>query len=185
MENIKDYKFFSGGAKGADSEWEVQLKAIGGNIIIYRPFHIDKLTSEQFITLNEQYLEVVNVLKRTQLSAETFVGKLVRRDMLQVKDAKSVYAIATLGNNGYVNGGTGYATTRAILMGLNVYLFEQEKEKWLKWDYNYQKFVEWILPLLDKNGSCCVGTRNLNSAGKQAIKDVIDFTFFNKTKMLF
>ena len=172
--------FYSGGADGSDSIWEQKLKEKNQKIIVYRPYHINKLTNSEFNEIDKQYLEVVNILKRKPLSAERFAGLLVRRDMLQVNNANAVFAIGTINKyNGYVNGGTAYATTRAILLGIDVYLFEQDKKQWFKWNYNEKKFIEYNNKpkLLDK--STVIGTREINQDGVNAIVEIINRTFPN------
>lgn len=171
MENITNYVFFSGGAKGADTVWENKLKyyLINPTIIVYRPEHIDWLYSFDdkgpFNTIEEQYKAVVKTLKRHVLPISNYAGKLVRRDMLQVKDADSVFAIAPIDTNGYIKGGTGYATTRAIHMGLNVYTYDETKDSWFKWSYDDNRFVRIEdVPLLTTR-SCCVGSRKISEKG--------------------
>lgn len=107
-----------------------------------------------------------------------FAGKLVRRDMLQVKDADAVYAIGTLNKyNGLINGGTGYSTTRAIIKGINVYLFEQELVQWMEYDYNENRFIKCSnKPVLSKS-SAVVGTREINENGVKAINAIIGRSF--------
>ena len=144
--------FYSGGADGSDSIWEQKLKEKNQKIIVYRPYHINKLTNSEFNEIDKQYLEIVNILKRKPLSAERFAGLLVRRDMLQVNNANAVFAIGTINKyNGYVNGGTAYATTRAILLGIDVYLFEQDKKQWFKWisifSVFFQNLFEFIIDI--------------------------------------
>lgn len=172
--------FYSGGADGSDTIWEKKLRENGQKVIVYRPYHISNLSPSEFDEINKQYLETVTMLNRKPMPSTRFAGLLVRRDMLQVKDANAVYAIGTINKyNGYVNGGTGYATTRAVVLGIEVYLFEQDKKQWFKWNYEENKFTEYTgeLKLLDK--STVIGTREINQDGINAIVEIINRTFPN------
>lgn len=175
---IEDCIFYSGGADGADTLWENALKEKGAKVIVYRPKHIDELGKEELEVLEEKYLEVVKKLGRKPMDINRFAGKLVRRDMLQEKDCESLYAIGTINKyNGLINGGTGYASTRAILNHKNVYLFEQEMVQWMEWSYEEEKFVKCqIKPVLDKR-STVVGTREINENGIKAINAIINRSF--------
>lgn len=176
--NISEYIFYSGGAEGSDKYWEESLKKIGAKVVVYRPYHIDKLSDEEKNILEKQYLEVVQKLQRKPMDINRFAGKLVRRDMLQEKDCLALYAIGTLNKtNGLINGGTGYASTRAIINHKNVYLFEQEMVQWMQYSYKEEKFVKsQIKPVLDKR-STVVGTREINENGKKAIDAIIRRSF--------
>ena len=100
--------------------------------------------------------------------------------MLQVNNANAVFAIGTINKyNGYVNGGTAYATTRAILLGIDVYLFEQDKKQWFKWNYEEKKFIEYTYELKLQDKSTVIGTREINQDGINAIVEIINRTFPN------
>lgn len=175
--NKQDYIFYSGAANGADKIWAEKLRQKGFTVIEYTPKDINNLSQEEFNIINKQYLDIVRILGRKQLNPLTIPGKLVRRDMLQVNNADAVYAISTLDNNGYVSGGTGYATTRATILGLKVFLYEMNFDCWMEWDYNERKFIKCNeLPLL-ANNSAVIGSRNINSNGISAINDIIRRSF--------
>lgn len=164
-------KFYSGGAKGADSIWESLLKEKGHDVKVYRPEDISALSSEELSLVNKQYNEVVKILGRKTIPISQYAGRLVRRDMLQVKNASCVFAIGHLGDNGLIDGGTGYATTRAIIIGIDVYLFNQDTLHWMKYINN--KFTNCDEPELI-NHSCVVGSRNITPEGIEAIKRIVN-----------
>jgi hypothetical protein len=114
------------------------------------------------------------------------------RNWAQVANSDTVFAIGTLGKEGdiwkgdekskeprkllkfAVQGGTGYAVEMAIQAGKPVYVFDQVRNQWYK-NIN----GEWSkseVPTLTKNFAG-IGTREINEAGKQAIRDVYANTF--------
>lgn len=178
-QQTQEYCFYSGGADGADTYWTNSLIYRGQRVVVYRPYHIDALSPEESDIVETAYQEVVKRIGRRPMDKSRYAGKLVRRDMLQERDCTSLYAIGTLGSNGLINGGTAYASTRAILNHKNVYLYEQNREKWMFWSYSDEKFVDCAQPPILDYRSTVVGTREINQSGKLAIDDIIARTFHN------
>lgn len=193
--NPKDYTNYSGAAIGGDTIWANIGKEFGiGKQVDYRPEDLNRLNAEQKAEVENAYQKAVKDLGRGMLAANSFPGGLVRRDYLQAKAADSVFAISTIlepgqkDKKGYINktdhqvveGGTGYAVQMAINLGKPVYVFDQLKNKWFKWENT--SFVETEIPTLT-NKYAGIGTREINEKGKQAIRDVYEKTF-NKPKAI-
>lgn len=162
-------KFYSGGAVGSDTEWGNIAQKYGFDIIHYTVDDYDKLSSDDKESIEKQYKEVVERLSRRQLDANSYSGKLVRRDMLQANSADSILAIGRLGKNGHVDGGTAYATERGIIRGIPVYLFDQNDNHWKT--YDGQKFINCEQPNLTRYAAL-IGTRQITDTGKRAIQNV-------------
>ena len=176
QDNILNFKpeeaeFYSGAATGSDKAWEEAATKVGIKVKNYTVNNWDKLSNEERERLDKEYQEVVNTLGRKVLDINSYSGKLVRRDMLQADKADAIFAIGTVASNGYVDGGTGYATTRGIIRGIPVYLFDQSDSTWKVWDKEQYKFIPTIQPSLTKNAAV-VGTRNLQNNGREAINNI-------------
>ena len=174
--------FYSGAARGADTYWADALRKRGHNVVEFTPKTLDALSDKEKSEIEKNYVEVVELLKRKVLNYNTYAGKLVRRDMMQAAEGEALFAISYLdwSQNGFVAGGTAYASTRMILRRKPVYLFDQTKCQWYERDYSigeHGKFVEigYIPKLVDK--STVVGSRDLTEVGKKAIDAVIATTF--------
>ena len=161
--------FYSGGAVGSDTEWRNVAQKYGFDMIHYTVDDYDKLSSDDKESIEKQYKEVVERLQRKQLSADSYSGKLVRRDMLQANSADSILAIGRLGKNGHVDGGTAYATERGIIRGIPVYLFDQDDNHWKT--YDGEKFINCEQPNLTRHAAL-IGTRQITDTGKRAIQNV-------------
>lgn len=161
--------FYSGGAVGSDTEWGNIAQKYGFDMIHYTVDDYDKLSSDDKESIEKQYKEVVERLSRRQLDANSYSGKLVRRDMLQANSADSILAIGRLGKNGHVDGGTAYATERGIIRGIPVYLFDQNDNHWKT--YDGEKFINCEQPNLTRHAAL-IGTRQITDAGKRAIQNV-------------
>lgn len=164
-------QFYSGGAVGSDTEWGNVAQKYGFNITHYTVNDYDRLSSDDKESIEKQYKEVVERLQRKQLSADSYSGKLVRRDMLQANSADSILAIGRLGKNGHVDGGTAYATERGIIRGIPVYLFDQNDNHWKT--YDGEKFVDCEQPSLTQHAAL-IGTRQITDDGKRAIQNVFE-----------
>lgn len=171
--NPKDVTFYSGGAVGSDKAWEEAATKAGIKVQNYTVKDWDNLSNEWKTKLDKEYQEIVNTLGRRVLDINSYSGKLVRRDMMQADKADAIFAIGTIASNGYVNGGTGYASTRGIIRDIPVYLFDQKDSTWKVWDKATKKFVPTSQPSLTKNAAV-IGTRGLQENGKKAIESLFN-----------
>lgn len=191
LTNPKDYKIYSGGAIGSDTEWTNIAKQYGiGRTINYRPETLSILTPEQMQEVETQYTAAANRLGRKILDANSYAGKLVRRDYLQAKAADEIFAVGHIlrpgskNSKGYtvnsvipsVDGGTGYAVQMAIDLHKPVHVYDQVYKQWYKFDYNDNTFVAEDTPTLRPNFAG-IGTREITEDGKQAIREVFAKTF--------
>lgn len=167
----KEAEFYSGAAVGSDKAWEEAATKAGIKVKNYTTTDWDELPNEWKEQLDKEYREVVNTLGRKVLDINFYSGKLVRRDMMQADKADAIFAIGEVTSNGYVNGGTGYATTRGILRNIPVYLFDQKDNTWKVWSKEQSKFIPTTQPSLTKNAAV-IGTRNLQNKGKEAISSL-------------
>ena len=114
------------------------------------------------------------------------------RNWAQVKYADAVFAVGHIVGKGQrvfpnqandtrvasttvVQGGTGYAVGMAIIEGKPVYVFDQERGKWASCINGQWKWLD-ETPTLTKQFAG-IGTREINDAGRQAIRDVFEKTF--------
>lgn len=189
--NPKDYKLYSGGAVGSDTEWANVAKQYGiGRTINYRPETLDILTPEQTQEVETAYIASANKLGRKILEANTYAGKLVRRDYLQAKAADSIFAIGHIlkpgekNSKGFtinsitdsVDGGTGYAVQMGMDLCKPIHVYDQTSKQWYKFDYSNSQFISEDTPVLTTNFAG-IGTRKINQYGKDAIKSVFQKTF--------
>ena len=189
--NPKDFRLYSGGATGSDTKWaEIANKYGVGKTVNYRPEHLDLLTPAQTQEVETAYIGSANKLGRKALDANTFAGKLVRRDYLQAKAADSIFAIGHIlrpgekNSKGYtvrstipsVDGGTGYAVQMAIDLHKPVHVFDQQYKHWYRFDYDQNTFVAEDIPTLTTKFAG-VGTRQINEDGINAIEQIFEKTF--------
>ena len=197
--NPSEYTNHSGGASGADSIWDKIGREFG--VINHRhyyqgersehnaPFGNIEITTEDY---EEGRYKVAQAAKRNygyQYSA--MKDPRLIRNWSQVKYADAIFAIGKIVQPGEkifpnkpsdtrlavspsVTGGTGYAVGMAINEGKPVHVFDQSKKSWFVW--NGENFIQEETPVLTKNFAG-IGTREIDSFGEQAIRDVYDKTF--------
>jgi len=177
----------SGGAPGADTAWrdEGLLYGVNDQRHYYHGDRGPKNAPNGNIRISEELFEEAR--KHVYKANETLLRKpdnymdLLARDWEQVRNSDAVFAVkALMPNRRTVDGGTGWAVQMAIDNNKPVYLFDQEQEKWFFYNYSTQIFEETDVPTLTQNFAG-VGTKNLNEAGRKAIRDVYAKTFASMT----
>ena len=185
----------SGGAKGSDSYFEKIGVEFGVKTKAYS-YKTKYHTSPNKVEISEEdYLEGVQMIKKANLTLNRWgihkFMNLLARNWSQVKYSNQVFAIGTIiepgkkCSKGYQNksnyqivaGGTGYAIQMAIDSMKDVYVFEQNLEKWFKWSFNALRFVEIQSPKICVQDFAGIGTREINQSGINAIKNLYSKTF--------
>lgn len=169
----------SGGASGADTMWDVIGSTYG--MVKNRHYYAEGgktprgnvMVPQDQLKYADVYLKNANkTLRRTFPTAQPYVNNLLRRNYWQVKNSEAVFAISTITEN-VVDGGTGWACHMAIDLGQPVHVFDQLNEAWFSWWREDGAFVMVGIPTLTADFAG-IGTRNINDAGKKAIRDVYE-----------
>lgn len=208
VNNPANYSMQSGGARGADSIWGDIASEFG--ITNQNHWYSGERSEHNAPRGNKQISDEDYEEGRHKVAQaarmnwgyqyDTMKDDRLIRNWAQVKYADVIFAIGHIVGKGervfpnqqndtrvasttVVQGGTGYAVGMAILEGKPVYVFDQERGKWAA---NISGTWQWLdeTPTLTRNFAG-IGTRNINSAGIQAIRDVFEKTFGNKQQNLF
>lgn len=189
--NPSEFTLMSGGAKGADTLWDSIGRTFG--LTKAKHFWMGQTTPIGNTEISEddtkEGKEKVTLAARAMgriAPTHNVQSPLLIRNWSQVKYADAVFAVTTMLSAGsgmnydkkalirQGKGGTGYAIEMAIQAGKPVYVFDQERGRWFA---NLGKgWVNSDTPTLTKNFAG-IGTREINAAGKQAIRDVFEKTF--------
>ena len=181
--NPENFIHYSGGARGADSEFDSITREYGiNNHIHYWYKKPNPLSLPEHEITYEQYFEGV---KHVMIANETLKRKgiekylhLLARNWFQVKNSENIYAIGNLKNKNQVDGGTGWATMMAINNSKPIYVFNQNENKWYFYNYTIGKFDFCVTPILCEKFAG-IGTRDINENGINAIRNVCEKTFKN------
>jgi hypothetical protein len=186
----------SGGAPGADTEWEIEGVPFGVKTCAYS-YKTPKHQSPNKVEISDDdYKEgIIEVNKANKWLNRYGIHKymnLLARNWTQVKYSKQIFAIGTIiktgekNTKGYYNkgkyeivdGGTGYAVMMGINNNREVYVFDQVRDKWFRWSYTSMSFIELDqTPKITEQDFAGIGTREIKNNGILAIKEVYKKTF--------
>ena len=178
---MKNYICHSGGAPGADMTWEVEGNYYGIKTIAYSfQGHTQKGKNPRILTITEleegyqHVLEANKSLKRRPEYTPRYIKGLLSRNWFQIKNSETVFAVGKfMIDHKLVSGGTGWAVQMAIDNKKPTFVFDQDNNKWNKFNYEKNEFeaIDYI-PKLTENFAG-VGTREINENGVNAIQTIL------------
>jgi hypothetical protein len=194
--DINNITCHSGGAYGSDSFWDeigqefgVKTKAYSYKTKTHKSPNKIEISEEDYNEGVEQIKKANLILKRSNI--DKFMN-LLARNWAQVKYSSQIFAIGHIvlpgekGVNGYisksnlqtVDGGTGWAISMSIQNKKDIYVYDQIKLKWFRWSYLSMSFIELEeTPKIKTQNFAGIGTRQINSSGIKAIREVYETTF--------
>ena len=174
----------SGGAEGADLQFGMTAGMAGHSVIhwSFKEHRTDApeqevvvLTTDQLNAADEPCKQASLALKKYYPPKKLYVKNLLRRNWYQVAAAERVYAVSTI-VDGIVQGGTAWATQMFMDRFNNepceCYVYDQLEEQWFKWNGFWEAIERPPEPFGVYAG---IGTRNLNTSGKQAIRSLMGY----------
>jgi len=177
----------SGGAKGSDAQWGMNAGRDGQSVIHWSfDGHRHHVAEQEIVRLSEEQLQKADpalkqaskTLKRAWPGRRSVtVTALLRRNWYQVQWAESLYAVSTINKRNLVDGGTGWAVQMfldrhaalAQFEPLPCYVYDQVQECWFQWVGGWKKIE---VPPKPQGIWAGIGTRELNDAGKWAIRNL-------------
>ena len=180
----------SGGAKGADTEWGICANLAGHDVVHWifdgygKKSNLSNMCilDREKLEMADQYLKIANKsLKRSWPTKFQYTNDLLRRNYYQINWSTSVYAISSFTNDSSllkISGGTAWACQMYVdkwlygngeLSTCQLYLFDQNTDNWYNWSGEWKPI---LLPPPPTGVYAGIGTRDLSSAGKCAIKNV-------------
>lgn len=182
---LADNVCLSGGAVGADLMWGMTAGSAGHSVIHWSfKYHRSDAPPQEIVCLSEAQLLVADkyltranrtLRRRTLSKGSQSVLNLLRRNWYQVEHAERVYAVSEVHGNA-VKGGTGWAVQMFIDRHngypCEAYVFDQMLEQWFCWK---GKWEEIPLPPKPHGVWAGIGTRKLNTAGKTAIRSLMEW----------
>ena len=178
----QDCILFSGGVKGAESEFGRQAEAAGVQEVNFtfdghkteRTRGIRYLTSEELLKGDVSLAYVSKIMNRSY-SAGPLFRKVLQSIWHQINSAEEVFVIGKILDDGTVKGGTGWGAEFAKLCNKSLYVFDQEQGGWFHWkDDQWNSIASAKIQKVHFAGT---GTRFLNESGKAAIRDLFQSSF--------
>ena len=180
--NKKDCVLFSGAAQGAEAAFGAAAERHGVEEVNF--------TFEGHSDARSRGLRVLTTteLKRGDVSL-SYVSKLMHRAYHdtplfkkvlqtiwhQVNNGQEIYVVGQILEDDTVKGGTGWGAEFAKLCNKPLFVFDQQKQQWFRWNESaWQQSNE---PVIGHSEFTGTGTRFLNDAGTRAIEMLFARTF--------
>ena len=168
----------SGGAEGADTEWEIACEKIGIKVNAYSYKTKYHTTKNKIEISDADYSDGIEEIKKAnRIMKRGGINKymnLLARNWSQVKYSDQIFAIGQIIEGPIIDGGTGWAIMMAIQNNKEVFVFDQIRDHWFIWSDVNNKFIEYSIPKISTYNFAGIGTRKLKPNGLKAINDVIN-----------
>ena len=120
-------------------------------------------------------LNYLSKLMHRQYPDTPLFRKVLQTIWHQVQNGQEVFVVGKINSDDTVTGGTGIAAEYARLFNKPVYVFDQPRSAWFRW--NGDAWQDAGLPLIRQPLFCGTGTRFLEPNGRKAIEDLFDRSF--------
>lgn len=180
--NSADVILYSGGAVGAESCFGENAEKYGIDEVNFsfeghetgRTRGIRILNHEELKQGDVSQSYVSSLMHRTYPNTP-ILKKVLQTIWFQVNSSQEIFVIGTIQSDNTVKGGTGWGAEFAKLCNKALYVFDQVKNSWFKW--NGTNWVEFAEPKITNIHFAGTGTRMLNENGKKAIEDLFKRSF--------
>ena len=120
-------------------------------------------------------LTYVSALMHRTYPDTTFIRKVLQTIWYQINNSQEIFVIGKILEDNTVRGGTGWGAEFAKLCNKTIYVFDQEKNNWFKW--NRTNWIEYQEPIITNIHFAGSGTRFLTENGRKAIEDLFKRSF--------
>jgi len=174
---------YSGGAKGAETAFGEEAERWGIDEINFsfdgHPQSRDKsryeLSARELAAGDVSLLYVSQRLHRSY-NEGSLIRKVLETIWHMVSRSQQVFVIGEIQEDGTVTGGTGWSVELARMWNKPVWVFDQSKENWFRWDGE-----SWAAgtPVLRSIHFAGTGTRYMQDSGRKAIRELFEHSFSN------
>ena len=179
-----DCILFSGGASGAEAAFGACAERHGVEEVnftfeghqIARQRGVRMLNHEELLT-GDVSLEYVSKLMRRRYTEGPTLRKVLQTLWYQVNNGQEIYVIGTIQEDDTVRGGTGWGAEFAKLCNKPLYVFDQDRGGWFRWDGAAWKTAAGSEPVITHPHFTGTGTRTLRDNARQAIEALFDRSF--------
>ncbi len=180
--NRDECTLYSGAAQGAESEFGAAAERYGIDEVNFtfeghkdaRTRGIRVLTHGE-LKRGDVSLAYVSNLMHRQFHDTTLFKKVLQTIWHQVNSGQEIYVVGKILDDATVKGGTGWGAEFAKLCNKPLFVFDQERGGWFRWDEAAWK--ESADPVIRHPEFTGTGTRFLNDEGKRAIEGLFARSF--------
>lgn len=175
---------YSGGARGTEEAFGVAAEAHGlaevnFSFAGHEPVRLRglRLLSPEDLALREVSVQYVTRLMGRGypgLPDEASFRSLLQSICWQVASGQEVFVVGEILPDGTVRGGTGWGAEFAKLCHKPLFVFDQQRLGWFRWETNWTPVKS---PVITRSRFTGTGTRALTEAGAQAIAQLLQRSF--------
>jgi hypothetical protein len=182
--NKHDFILFSGAAPGAEAEFGACAERHGIEEVNFtfdghteaRKRGIRVLNHEELLA-GDVSLEYVSKLMNRRYTDSPMLRKVLQTLWYQVNNGQEIYVIGVIQQDGTVRGGTGWGAEFAKLCNKPLFVFDQERDNWFKWDGDASTWVVKSDPVIEHIHFTGTGTRMLMPNARNAITALFKRSF--------
>jgi hypothetical protein len=174
MLNPKECVLYSGGAAGAENYFGLAAERYGLEEVNYsfdgrqieRARGVRMLTAEE-LALKDVSLTYVSKIMNRQYTHAPLFRKVLQSICWQVSSGQEIFVVGTIMPDNTAKGGTGWGAEFAKICNKPLWIFDQEKGAWFRWDKD-----AWVAepePCVTARHFTATGTRLLNNPSRAAI----------------
>jgi hypothetical protein len=177
-----DCTLYSGGARGAESEFGLAAQDWGVQEVNFtfeghrqeRTQGVKVLTEQELAAGDVSLVYVSRRLNRTYKTEGSLIRKVLQTLWHMVSRSIQVFVIGQVQEDGTVTGGTGWSVELARMWNKELWVYDQNKACWFRWDGNTWVTGEPIIHSIHFTGT---GTRYLEANGQEAIRALFTKSF--------
>lgn len=182
MQNPQDCILYSGGAAGTENWFGRMAEQYGVEEVNYsfeghqceRQRGVRVLTSEE-LALKDVSLTYISKIMSRQYTRAPLFRKVLQSICWQVSSGQEVFVVGGILPDNTAKGGTGWGAEFAKICNKPLWLFDQEKNSWFRWDQ--EVWTPDAEPVINSKRFTATGTRFLEDNGKAAIEALFARSF--------
>jgi len=180
-----DCILFSGGAGGAEAEFGANAERLGieeVNFSFEGHKHVRtrglRILNHEELANGDVSLTYVSKLMHRRYSESPALRKVLQTIWYQINQGQEIFVVGEILDDDTVKGGTGWGAEFAKICNKPLYVFDQVRQAWHKWEK-----TEWIKleggdePRVSHVHFTGTGSRHLTDAGAKAIGGLFDRSF--------
>ena len=173
---------YSGGAAGTEQFFGALAESWGMEEVNYsfeghqieRTRGVRVLTSEE-LALKDVSLTYVSRLMSREYTRAPLFRKVLQSICWQVSSGEQIIVIGAVQPDGTVKGGTGWGAEFAKICNKPLWVFDQEKNAWFRWEK--EAWAADPAPVISAPHFTATGTRFLEASGRAAVEALFERTF--------
>jgi len=176
---------FSGGARGSEAAFGAAAESHGLDEVTFtftghepvRQRGLRELSAEDLALRDVSVQYVTKLMGRdypSQATEPTF-RSLLQSICWQVASGQEIFVVGEILPDTTVRGGTGWGAEFAKLCNKPLYVFDQQRGGWFRWEPN--RWTPIKAPSITRQRFTGTGTRSLTEAGAQAIAQLFSRSF--------